>query len=140
MVKVHLKDEADLMRLGRMIGPDGKTAVPIEEPTDAWPDDKLLAYAKAKLGEAQQVEEEAISLGRRSPERHFWAGKAYTIPALASSPRPRRMPFDPSRRWIESGNCWFVGAGTAGRRRPWHGASQCWCCLSYRRGAAHDRH
>ena len=79
MAKVHLKDEADLMRLGRMIGPDGKTAVPIEEPTEAWPDDKLLAYAKAKLGEAQQVEEEAISLGRRSPERHFWAGKAYTI-------------------------------------------------------------
>ena len=79
MAKVHLKDEADLMRLGRMIGPDGKTAVPIEAPTDVWPDDKLLAYAKAKLGEAQQVEEEAISLGRRSPERHFWAGKAYTV-------------------------------------------------------------
>jgi hypothetical protein len=79
MTKVHLKDEAELMRLGRMIGPDGHTAVPVENPTEAWPEDKLLAYAKAKLSEAQQVAEEAIRLGRRSPVLYFWAGKAYTL-------------------------------------------------------------
>jgi hypothetical protein len=79
MVTVRLRDEAELMRLGRMIGADGHTAVPIENPTGEWPDDKLLGYGEAMLGEARQIAKEALRLGRRSPVLYFWAGKAFAL-------------------------------------------------------------
>jgi hypothetical protein len=50
-----------------------------EGPTKGWPDDKLLAYAQAKLGEGQHNADMAIRLGRFAPVFYFWAGKAFTL-------------------------------------------------------------
>jgi hypothetical protein len=80
-----VKNENELSKLGLKVHPGDPTqAVPLNQPTDAIPDeswslDQLAQFACNGLAESKRLTAEATCLARKSTVQVFWAGCALRI-------------------------------------------------------------